>query len=143
MLLGGRIEWLSGKQGNPEAVDMRELLMMLGVPKDAIILEPNSLNTYQNAVNTREILEQRQINRILLVTSAFHMPRAVAIFEKQNFEVIPAPTDFLVTENSISSINSLETNLLNLLPSPMYLEHTTLAMKEYIGIFVYHIKGWL
>jgi len=140
---GGRIEWLSGKQGNPEAVDMQELLMMLGVPKRSIILETNSLNTYQNAVNTKKILEQLQINRILLVTSAFHMPRAMAIFKKQNFDVVPAPTDFFVTKDITLQSNSLESNLLNLFPSPLYLDRTTLAIKEYIGMLVYRLKGWL
>lgn len=122
---------------------MSELLIMLGIPKNAIIPEKNSFNTYQNAVNTRQILKQLNINRILLVTSAFHMPRSVKIFTKQNIEVIPAPTDFIVSEDNISDNNSWESNLLNLLPDARYLDHTTLAIKEYLGIIIYKLKGWL
>jgi uncharacterized SAM-binding protein YcdF (DUF218 family) len=60
---------------------MATLLSELGVPRDAILLEPSSRNTYQNAVNTRAILEVQGIDRVLLVTSAFHMRRAVAAFQ--------------------------------------------------------------
>ena len=55
---GGRIGWLGG--GLPESTDMGTLLAMMGVPDSAIIEEPNSLNTYENAVNVQKILDQMQ-----------------------------------------------------------------------------------
>jgi uncharacterized SAM-binding protein YcdF (DUF218 family) len=95
---GGRIAWRGG--GQSESEDMRQLLHLMGVPDEAIIQEPNSLNTYENAVNVKKILEERGIKRILLVTSAMHLPRSLLIFKKQGIEAIPAPTDFLVSDTS-------------------------------------------
>ena len=138
---GGRIDWLGARES--EAIAMSQLLNMLGVPESAIIPETTSLNTYQNAVNTRQILEQLNIKRILLVTSAFHMPRSVKIFEKQNLEVIPAPTDFIVSESNMGNNNSFKSNLLSFLPHASYVDNTTTAVKEYLGMLIYKLKGWL
>jgi uncharacterized SAM-binding protein YcdF (DUF218 family) len=93
---GGRLDWVSA--GSSPAEDMAVLLEMMGVPRQAMWLEPDSRNTYENAVNTRKVLEPKGIRRIILVTSAAHMPRSVALFERQGFEVIPAPTDFTITQ---------------------------------------------
>jgi len=73
------------------------------------------------------------------------MPRAVRVFERQGLEVIPAPTDFLVTQADWQYLREagLHTQLINLLPSAGNLELTTRALKEYIGIAVYRLRGWL
>ncbi|BAQ64293.1 YdcF family protein [Geminocystis sp. NIES-3709] len=143
---GGRISWGGGENLPSEADDMTELLLLLGVPESAIIKEGNSFNTYDNAVNTRQILQKLKINRVLLVTSALHMPRSVKIFEKQNIEVIPAPTDYLVTKKDFqedTKESKWQDTLLNFFPDSNSLNNTTLAIKEYIGMVVYKLKGWL
>src|SRR3990172_8779662 len=94
VVTGGNLPW-SDNISDP-AQDMRELLVEMGVPTEAILVEGDSDNTYENAVLTRELLEPLGIDSILLVTSAMHMPRSVPLFEKQGFDVIPAPTDFNV-----------------------------------------------
>lgn len=142
LVTGGRIKW-HGEQ-YPESRDMAALLRRLGVPNKAIFQEPNSLNTYQNAVFSKAILDRRDVHKILLVTSAFHMPRAKAVFQKQGFEVIPAPTDFRITQiNSNPARKTWIGNLLDALPDTDYLWSTTVAIKEYVGIVVYWLKGWL
>ena len=78
----------------PEAQLMKEILAVMGVPSRSIILERSSRNTYDNALYSAAILENKNIKRILLVTSAYHMRRAQAVFVKQGFEVVPAPTDY-------------------------------------------------
>ncbi|GFE71288.1 YdcF family protein [Chroococcus sp. FPU101] len=139
---GGRIKWLSTEQ--PESADMGQLLELMGVPNSAIIQESESLNTYENAVNVKKIVDERGIKKILLVTSALHMPRSLAIFKHQGIEAIAAPTDFLVSYPDLESLNqSLPAILLNLIPNANYLEQTTKAIKEYIGIYIYHLKGWI
>lgn len=139
---GGRVQWRGG--GPSEASDMADFLTAIGVPRSAILQEPDSLNTYQNAVNVRQILERQNFKRVLLVTSALHMPRSLAIFKKQGIEAIPAPTDFLVTELLLEEPNSsAEGFLLNLLPEVDRLQRTTQAMKEYVGFAIYWLKGWL
>lgn len=139
---GGRIYWRGG--GKPESADMASLLEMMGVPEKAIIQEPSSLNTYQNAVNVRKILEERGIKRVLLVTSAMHMPRSLLIFKKQGIEAIPAATDYLVSEYELQEINSsTESIILNILPEADHLRSSTRAIKEYIGTLIYRLRGWL
>lgn len=142
ILSGGRIEWQGG--GPPESDDMAQIAIAMGVPKSAIIEESTSLNTYQNAVNVKAILEEADIDQILLVTSAIHMPRSLAIFNKQGIAAIAAPTDFLVSERTVSEINgSRQAILLSLLPDAGNLADVTRALKEYIGLVVYRLRGWL
>lgn len=138
ILSGGRINW-AGNQGS-EAADMSVLLQMLGVPRDALIEEPFSLNTYQNALNVQQILQEKELKTIILVTSAFHMPRSLWIFQKLGISAIPAPTDFFITKTYRNSTQGL---ILSLLPQAKHLSLTTMALKEYIGIFVYRLRGWL
>lgn len=139
---GGRIDWLT--VGRPEAADMGELLQLMGVPATAIIQESSSLNTYQNAIEVKKILEMRGIRRVLLVTSALHMPRSLQIFQRQGIEAIPAPTDFLLSEAERQGTNrSLLSVVLNLLPDVNRLARTTGALREYIGLGVYRLQGWL
>ncbi|MFM1843160.1 MAG: hypothetical protein RLZZ490_1902 [Cyanobacteriota bacterium] len=137
---GGRIPWWGDEQGS-EAADMAQLMERLGVPTTAIIEEGNSLNTRQNAINTKSILDNRKIDTIILVTSGYHMPRSKRIFEKLGFTVIPAATDFLS-----APLNGMKLDLaaivLGLMPDAISLEQTTLAIKEYIGLIIYQLRGW-
>jgi len=123
---------------------MAKIIAALGVPEQAIVQDPTSLNTYENAVNVRKILQGRDIQRVLLVTSAMHMPRSLLIFAKQGIEAIAAPTDFLVTEQDLQELgSSSEAMTLNLLPDADRLQQFTRALKEYIGLAIYRLRGWL
>jgi uncharacterized SAM-binding protein YcdF (DUF218 family) len=77
-----------------EAQAMRRLLLDLAVPAEAILLEESSRNTRQNAIESAALLKARGIRRILLVTSATHMDRALGHFRETGLEVNPAPADF-------------------------------------------------
>lgn len=123
---------------------MATILTSIGIPAEAIIQEPDSLNTYHNAVNVRKILLSHGINQVLLVTSAMHMPRSLQIFQRQGINVIPAPTDFLVSEGELQELGSTpKAAILNLLPDTDNLHQFTTALKEYIGYLVYRLRGWL
>jgi uncharacterized SAM-binding protein YcdF (DUF218 family) len=128
-----------------EAEDMLAVMQMLNVPDEAIWLETKSRNSYENALYSRYLLEDKNISTVLLVTSAIHMPRAVALFEKQGFTVIPLPTDFVVTQRGWQGVTrpALLAQLGNVLPTVENLQLTTWAIKEYIGIAVYRLQGWL
>jgi len=143
LLSGGSIDWLSADE-NP-AQDMATLLEMMGVPQGAIWLESESRNTYENAVYAKEFLEARGIEKVILVTSALHMPRSVALFEAQGLEVISAPTDYNVTQPGWEHLKqpNLAAQLYNLLPSAENLSLTTRALKEYLGLLAYRLRGWL
>ena len=142
ILSGGRIQW-DGKQP-PESADMAEIATEMGVPESAILQDPSSLNTYQNAVNVRQILEQKNLaGKVLLVTSALHMPRSLLVFRHQGIEVIPAPTDFLVTQRDLQPSTTVQGAILDLIPDTRSLHEFTQALKEYIGMVVYRLRGWL
>jgi uncharacterized SAM-binding protein YcdF (DUF218 family) len=118
-----------------EAEIMFDLLTLMGVPARAILLEDKSRDTHQNAVFTAAKLEKLGINKILLVTSAFHMRRSEALFKAQGLEVIPAPTDYqrLVGPASMPGW----------LPSVSDLWQSTHALHEILGYWVYRYQGRL
>jgi len=119
-----------------EALTIRKLLQEWDVPTKAIILETESLNTYQNAVNTKKLLDQRKLKTVLLVTSASHMHRALATFRSAGIHAIPSPTDYRV-------VNQEEFTILSFLPDAEALAGTTRAVKEYLGFLVYRWRGWI
>ena len=72
------------------------------------------------------------------------MPRSLRIFQHQGIDAIPAPTDFWVTEAEVQAPNrSFQSVVLNLLPDVNNLARTTQALREYIGLGVYRLQGWL
>ncbi len=144
LLSGGNISWLNEGTTTP-AEDMASILIAIGIPEEALWLETISQNTYENALYSKEILAENEIERILLVTSALHMPRAVALFEKQGIEVVPVPVDFSITEDESPQDHgsNLQTKIINVIPQAGNLSLTTNAMKEYIGYFIYKLQGWL
>ena len=144
LLSGGNIDWLNAQESTP-AGQMAAVLEMMNVPASALWLESESLNTYENAVNCAAILTEKGINRVILVTSATHMPRSLALFETQGLEVIPAPTDFKVTEEGWLALwqPNLSAQLTQLMPNVSNLSMTTTALKEYLGILIYRLRGWI
>jgi uncharacterized SAM-binding protein YcdF (DUF218 family) len=117
----------------PEAEAMAELLAFMGVPADQMLLEPASRNTQENGYNTLRLLQARGIRRILLVTSAFHMRRAQAVFVRLGLEVIPAATDYQLVERADSALDWL--------PQANALEMSTRGLKEYFGWAVYAARA--
>jgi uncharacterized SAM-binding protein YcdF (DUF218 family) len=144
LLSGGNVPWLSSSS-TPEAETMADVLAFMGVPREAMWLEPNSRNTYENAVETQKILESQGVSRVILVTSAMHMPRSYRVFQKTGLEVIPLSADYLVSQGDWDLLFQPDpvVQLLNLLPTARNLHMTTDALKEVVGIAVYRLRGWL
>ena len=122
---GGDLE----RQAFSEAHAMAVFLQDLGVPAQAIALEETSHNTRENAALSNTLLKARGIEHILLVTSALHMPRALALFKAQGLQVTPAPTDFEAGQEP-------PPGLLAWLPDAGALNGSALAMKELVGLWV-------
>nr|VFK62325.1 MAG: Uncharacterized SAM-binding protein YcdF, DUF218 family [Candidatus Kentron sp. UNK]VFK70420.1 MAG: Uncharacterized SAM-binding protein YcdF, DUF218 family [Candidatus Kentron sp. UNK] len=129
LVSGGTLPW---RKVPPETEAMRAFLEELGVPARAVVSEPASINTHENALFSKQILDKKGIHEILLVTSAFHMMRSAAVFRKVGFKVTPAPTDYRVVEDSIS--------LFDFLPDVRYLHQTTIGLKEYMGLMYYALQ---
>lgn len=142
---GGGISWLGGREV-PASEEMEMLLVLMGVPKDAIIQQNQSNNTYEDALYSAEILNEMGVDEIILVTSAMHMPRSVALFEHQGMTVIPSPTDFKLTQAGWDMLfhpSDVETVVMALIPNVSDLGTTTAALKEYIGMVIYSLRGWM
>ncbi len=134
LITGGDVPMFgSGIATESEAA--RTILEEWGVPEPAIMVETRSKNTEENARFSRDLLAARNIHSALLVTSAAHMPRAVAVFRKAGLEVFPSPTDFQTGWPTPDLP-------FEFLPEPDALSNSANALKEYIGLFVYRLRGW-
>ena len=142
LLSGGNIDWLGGRLHTP-AEDMAQLLDLMEVPQDAIWMEGESRNTYENAAFSKRILQENNIRSIVLVTSAAHMPRSVMLFEEQGLDIIPAPTDFSVTEADWDQLihANWAARWMDWIPSAANLSQTTSALKEILGIAIYSLRA--
>lgn len=123
VLSGGR---LSDDRATEASLEYR-FLNACGVEEKYLIKEDRSRNTTENAKYTKEICEQKQYGKVTLVTSAFHMPRSVAFFNREGVAVIPYPTDYKTSRN-------LPLHAFSFTPSAEALYYTSLAMKEYLGL---------
>jgi uncharacterized SAM-binding protein YcdF (DUF218 family) len=145
LLFGGTYyEVLSGEKRSI-ARDMADVAVMVGVPQDAILLQEKSLNSYEEAVEDAAVLKTLDVTEIILVTSATHMTRAVGLFEKQGLQVIPAPTDFGYSDQDWKNFTSLDWKkwYTYLIPQSSNMSSLETALKEYIGIAVYRLRGWM
>lgn len=118
-------------KGEGDADSGPRLLTALGVAADRLILENKSRNTYENAVFTKELVAPKPGETWLLVTSAYHMPRAKALFDKAGFPTVPWPVDYMTS--GTESIGSL--------PPYNGVEVTTTAVREWIGLMAYWLSG--
>lgn len=141
---GGAIDWM-GNRGMTPAEESLEILKLMGIPEEKIILQNQSITTYDESILDVAILEKKGVRSILLVTTAMHMPRARALFERHAISVIPAPTDYKITDSYWEDLKrpTLEILLIGLIPSGDDLGLFAAGLKEYLGLWVYQFRGWL
>lgn len=125
LISGGKVLETTGSEADIAKV----ILMGLGVPADKIIVENQSLNTTENARFTKALIEQYGLKQPILVTSAFHMERSIMQFNKVNLPVTPYPTDYQTNIQTKFQPHQLW-------PSANALQNASMALKEYLGIFV-------
>ncbi len=77
-----------------EAEQAKETFQALGVNLDRILFEGNSKDTKDNAAKTAELIKPSSDEKWVLVASAYHMPRAMGLFQKNDFNVFPYPVDY-------------------------------------------------
>jgi uncharacterized SAM-binding protein YcdF (DUF218 family) len=117
----------------PEGDAMADLLAEWGVPRDALLVEGGSLDTHQNAVETKRLLDARGLSRVLLVTSASHMSRAAAAFRAVGLSCVPCPTDFVAGDGG---------GFWGWVPDVGALGKTSRVVHEWIGGLWYRLRGW-
>lgn len=119
-----------------EAQMIARLLRQRGIPDSALLLENDSRNTYENARYSDITMRGQKLKSALLVTSALHMPRALATLEKRGIKVTAA--------GGAPQIFMPATNPPDLWwPNARTLEASRTIIKEYLGLFGYWIRGWL
>ncbi|MDY3330902.1 MAG: YdcF family protein [Pelistega sp.] len=122
-------------EGNvSEALGMSMQLRNRGIPKENLIIENQSKTTQENGFYVDKILKKEGMTHILLVTSALHMPRSMAVMKKLGYDPIPAanPPQIVLPEH-----------IHPFLPNARALEGSRSIIKEYIGIIAYFIRGWI
>lgn len=115
------------KSTGTESEISKNILITMGIPENKIIVENQSINTTENAKYTKKILDKYNFKNPILVTSAFHMPRAVIQFKKFNINVLPFPTDYQTNLRGSFELNDF-------IPSSDALVKLSLSVKEFIGI---------
>jgi uncharacterized SAM-binding protein YcdF (DUF218 family) len=118
-----------------EAEVMRGLLVEWGIPDAALQVEGGSINTHENALFSYQLLASRGVRRIILVTSAMHMPRAAAAYRKAGFDVVAAPADFQTGWRAPNAI-------FRWIPESGALVGSSRAIREWLGLWVYRLRGW-
>jgi uncharacterized SAM-binding protein YcdF (DUF218 family) len=117
----------------PEATLVENTAHQLGLAAGRIAYERKSLNTYENAVYAKKIARPKAGERWLVVTSAFHMPRAIGVFRTAGFPVTPYPVDYR-TGGNVSLMRPFGF-------AGEGLRRTDIAAKEWIGLLSYRLSG--
>ena len=120
-------------EGDSDAVAAERFYTGMGIARERLVLEGQSRSTAENATMTREMLGADDDGALVLITSAFHMPRATAFFRAAGVSVVSWPTDYRSTGNEPFRIDP--TN------PPENLLTTTTAIREWIARLIYSTLG--
>lgn len=127
VLTGGR--GYGRHDAEPEAVVAARTLENLDVKTDMLIIEDRSTDTWENARNVAAMIGT---STVLLVTSAYHMPRGMRVFEQFDLRCVPAPTDYKVMRSGYT--------FLSYLPTISSLRNSYIALHEYLGLIYYALR---
>ena len=131
IVLSGGTSSLNPNTPREAPVALKELVA-LGVAHDRITIDEQSRNTIENAVFSHLLASPKPDERWILVTSAAHMPRAIAVFRAAGFPVEAYPVDYQTDgRNDVIGLHSL----------PEGLEMTDQAIHEWAGLVIYRLAG--
>ena len=130
--------WGDAAWGTPDnqtgADAMRMALVAWNVPRSAVIIEPKSRSTRENAVQTAALAARHGFKELLLVTSASHMRRAEAAFKRVGLNVTPAACDH--------HGGTARPAVLLVIPTAGALSASSSLLREHIGWLAYRLRGW-
>jgi uncharacterized SAM-binding protein YcdF (DUF218 family) len=137
IIISGGLATITPRPGMvPEAQDLATLLKLAGVPAQAILVEPRSHNTRENALFTKALLDQHpDIKSLVLVTSAFHERRALACFAKVGLHPAAFPADFRATDPPSRLTYWV-------IPSTDALTRWSSLIHEIAGYVIYKLSGY-
>jgi uncharacterized SAM-binding protein YcdF (DUF218 family) len=125
---GGRVPW--AKQAEVEGALSMRVAVARGIPAERIVVTPDVGNTVDEALVVADLMRARGWSKIVLVTSAWHMPRAARLFRGAGINFVPFPVDY-----QIDPARSL--TLLDFLPGAAGLQRTETALREVYGLLFY------
>jgi uncharacterized SAM-binding protein YcdF (DUF218 family) len=118
-----------------EADGAKLLFDSLGLPPEQLMLEDKSRNTRENASFTRRLVDPKPGERWLLLTSAWHMPRAIGVFRKAGFDIEAFPVDFISAGEPADFVRPYAR-------APRGLGIADDALKEWVGLLAYWLAGY-
>ena len=118
-------------EGTLGATTAKKLFVDLGLPLDRVEFEEQATNTYENCVNTQLLVDPEEEEVWVLVTSAFHMPRAVGVWRALGWEIIPYPVDYRAGP-AVFSVGADPTGSLRAL---------ALGVREWGSLVYYRLRG--
>ncbi len=117
----------------PEGEIAKRLLVRLGLPPERVIAEVRARNTWENARFVQKILREQKIARFVLVTTAWHMPRAMQVFRRLGMHPIPAPCDYRRDFGEPYDLRSF-------LPRWTWFADSADALHEWLGMLWYALR---
>lgn len=134
LMFSGGSGLLAPAAGMKDADVVRQILTGIGMPGERIMFEDRSRNTHENAVLAAAMAHPESRQNWLLVTSAWHMPRAIGCFRKAGWNVYPAPADYL-SDGKFSTRLQFDAS--------EHLVKVSLAAHEYFGLAAYWFMGYI
>jgi uncharacterized SAM-binding protein YcdF (DUF218 family) len=120
------------EQGTTGAEVARQFVRSMGLPEERLILESQSRNTVENAVLTKAMMQPKPGQQWLLVTSAFHMPRSLAVFCKAGWPMQPFAVDYRAEKGNLLRFDW---------DFAKHLRNLNQAFKEWLGLAAYKLTG--
>ncbi|MBL7816760.1 MAG: YdcF family protein [Saprospiraceae bacterium] len=137
LLISGGDGKLLGKT-YPESELAKQFLLDMGVKPEDILVDYQSRNTHENALYSKQLLDKQGLTngKLLVITSAFHIPRAIGCFKKVGINASPFPAHFIAERLSFEPSAWLT-------PDPEVLKNWEIVLKEWVGYCVYKLQGYI
>ena len=135
ILISGGSNSILGTSVTQESDQMARFLLLSGVKSEDILLESNSRNTHENAINCSKILKKHFLNqKYILISSSTHLPRAIACFKKVGLDIYPVGSVYFSHQREF---------LPNyLFPHEEYLYYSQIVFHEIFGMITYKLLGY-
>lgn len=139
---GGQVSFTVSDPAPPEALSARALAIELGMKPSAVVANARSLTTAEEARDIGKLGKRRGWQSVLLVTSATHLPRALASFERlSHLRVVPVACDFQFASRTLWGQPTAGSVLKDVLPDAEALSISSVVLKEYLGLLSYRLLG--
>jgi len=130
ILTGGRMPWSNRTQ--TEGDELRAAAIARGIAENAIVVTGEVHNTAEEAEAIHQIAMERKLQRLILVTTAWHMPRAEMLFRRAGVDVVPYPVDYYTRYMESRT-------MLDLVPQASGMLNTEIALREFYGLAYYRV----